>query len=87
MSEQQPEAPAVSSPPVAAALDRVEAVVLCPGCLHDGVLELTLERAEAAEAKLAAIESHCRGHLQLSGICCPHLAHEILAIISSEEEN
>jgi hypothetical protein len=29
--------------------------VLCPGCLHDGVLERTLERARTAEAKLAAI--------------------------------
>ena len=29
---------------------------LCPGCLHDGVLERTLERARAAEAKLAAIK-------------------------------
>jgi hypothetical protein len=35
-----------------------EAVVLCPTCLHDGVLERTLARAEAAEAKLAAIEAH-----------------------------
>ena len=28
---------------------------LCPACLHDGVLERTLGRAEAAEGKLAAI--------------------------------
>lgn len=35
-------------------------VVLCPACLHDGVLERTLARAEAAEAKLAAIRKRCR---------------------------
>ena len=49
-------------PPVAAALDRAEAVVLCPGCLHDGVLELTLERAEAAEAKLLEYENAITWH-------------------------
>jgi len=43
-------------------------------------------RAEAAEARLATIASHCRGHLKLPGSCCPHLAHEILAIISTERE-
>lgn len=32
--------------------------VLCPTCLHDGALERTLERARAAEARLAAIEAH-----------------------------
>ena len=35
-------------------------VRLCPTCLHDGVLERTLERARAAaEGKLAAIERQC----------------------------
>ena len=42
-------------------------------------------RAEAAEAKLAVIKAHCRGHLELPGSCCPHLAHEILAIIGNDE--
>jgi hypothetical protein len=32
---------------------------LCPTCLHDGVLERTLERARTAEAKLAAIRELC----------------------------
>jgi hypothetical protein len=41
--------------------------VLCPGCLHDRVLELTLERAEAAEAKLAAIADHCRLRMNAPG--------------------
>ena len=31
--------------------------VLCPSCLHDGVLERTLARAEAAEAALEAAEA------------------------------
>ena len=44
------------------------------------------ERAERAEARLAAIAEHCRGHLRLPGSCCPHLAEEILAVIGSEEE-
>jgi len=30
---------------------------LCPTCLHDGVLERTLERAEAAEARIADLEN------------------------------
>jgi hypothetical protein len=37
---------------------------LCPTCLHDGVLECTLERARAAEAKLAAIAELCRERIQ-----------------------
>jgi hypothetical protein len=60
--------------------------VLCPRCLHDGVLERILARAGAAEATLHTITSHCRGHLELPGSCCPHLAHEILAIIGTKEE-
>jgi len=43
-------------------------------------------RAEAAEAKLATLAAHNRGHLKLPGSCCPHLALENLAIIGSEEE-
>lgn len=43
-------------------------------------------RAEAAEAKLATLAVHNRGHLELAGSCCPHLAQENLAIIGSEEE-
>ena len=43
-------------------------------------------RTEAAEAKLAAIAEHCRGHLRLPGSCCPHLAQEILAIAGEEED-
>ena len=68
--------------------------VLCPGCLHDGVLERTLERAEAAEAKLAAIEVLCRdpgshvGHVMASKQIIPgdRVAASILAIIGEPEE-
>jgi hypothetical protein len=60
---------------------------LCPACLHDGVLERTLDRALAAERKLATITSHCRGHLELPGSCCPHLAQEILAITGTGPED
>ena len=44
-------------------------------------------RAEAAEAKLATLAVHNRGHLELAGSCCPHLAQENLAVIGSEEES
>ncbi len=49
------------------------------------------QRAEAAEAKLAAITTRCREHLERAGaergsVCCPHFAEEILAITGSEEE-
>ena len=43
------------------------AVVLCPTCLHDGVLERTLERARAAEARLAVIAGHVRDRLNAPG--------------------
>ena len=33
------------------------------------------------------IAAHCRGHLELPGSCCPHLAQEILAVIGTGEEN
>jgi hypothetical protein len=65
--------------------------LLCPRCLRDGVLEQTLERARAAEAKLAAIEAQCRGLLDnAAAVNVPpsrtHLSVErILAIISGEE--
>ena len=41
--------------------------------------------ARMLEAKLAALAAHNRGHLKLSGSCCPHLARDNLAIIGSEE--
>ena len=43
-------------------------------------------RAEAAEKRLDTIRVHCRGHLAIGGMCCPHLAEEILAITGSGEE-
>jgi hypothetical protein len=66
-------------------------VVLCPTCLHDGVLERALVRAEAAEAKLAAIEAKCRD--KISHPECGQCgrgealigAEEILAVIGIEE--
>jgi hypothetical protein len=39
------------------AADDPSIVRLCPTCLHDGVLEATLDRAAAAEAKLAEYEN------------------------------
>lgn len=58
----------------------------CTSCaaVMDSAYAETMRR-EAAEAKLAALAAHCRGHLELSGSCCPHLAQEILAVIGSEE--
>lgn len=50
---------------------------LCPACLHDGVLERTLGRAEAAEGKLAELRDACRS------IPSP-IANRILAIIGTE---
>ena len=44
-------------------------------------------RARVAEAKLATINAHCRGHLKLPGSCCPHLAEEILAITGTGPED
>lgn len=46
--------------PVAAAFDR--ATRLCPTCLHDEVLERTLDRAVAAEARLLELESALTSH-------------------------
>jgi hypothetical protein len=65
--------------------DDLKKTVLCPGCLHDGVLERTLERAEAAEAKLARITAFCEGWLS-GDPCCPELAEAVLAAIGSEGE-
>jgi hypothetical protein len=44
-----------------------------------------LEAAEADRAKLATLAAHNRGHLELPGSCCPHLAQENLAIIDAGE--
>jgi hypothetical protein len=50
---------AVPALPVGAGSEDVPAV-LCPTCLHDGVLYRALERAEAAERLLAAIKTWCK---------------------------
>jgi len=54
------DAEATADPGAAADPSREQITRLCPTCLHDGVLEKTLERARAAEAKLAAIYARCR---------------------------
>ena len=59
--------------------------VLCPGCLHDGVLERTMDRAEAAEAKLSAIAAYIGEHKGDAGFSWMH-AQDILAIVGNEEE-
>jgi hypothetical protein len=56
--------------------------VLCPRCLHDGVLERTLARAEAAKAKLAEV----RGVLLEGGQPDGTARRRALAVIGTEEE-
>jgi len=90
MSEQQPEAPATPSPSAGADLDltpealrelkeRFRKAVENPGPLTILPSEPWKDRAEAAEAKLAAITDACRS------IPSP-IANRILAIIGSREE-
>lgn len=104
----EPEAPVAESPSPAspggagtlsapAGGDEAEAgrvLRLCPTCLHDGVLEQALERARAAEAKLAEITALCQnpaafvGRVMGAGVRVPgdRLAARILAITGSEKE-
>ena len=63
------------------AADDRPAAALCPGCLHDGVLERTVERAGAAEAKLARL----RSVLLEGGQDAATVRRRALAIIGGEE--
>ncbi len=52
---------------VDAALEQVAVVRLCPGCLHDRVLERALARAGAAEARLAEVRQTVATFLTVRG--------------------
>lgn len=57
----------------------------------EAMVRAQFARAEAAEAKLAAVAEHCRRHAETAravrgGGCCPHLAEEILAITGEEND-
>jgi hypothetical protein len=96
--------------------ESAKSIVLCPTCLHDGVLERTLdraataearllecmeqvnasrERAEAAEARCAALEGAAQAEAKLAGIRTVLLEggqdagtarRRALAVIGTEEE-
>ena len=65
-------------------------VRLCPTCLHDGVLERTLERAGAAEERAEAAEgklASLRTVLLEGGQGAATARRRALAVIGSEEES
>lgn len=71
------------APPAGTAPDDTRVPRLCPSCLHDGVLERALDRAGAAEAKLASL----RAVLLEGGQDAGTARRRALAIIGSEEED
>jgi hypothetical protein len=91
----QPEAPALIMPSagewtpeeIARFKERLKAAMANPGPLRVLPSDHWKDRAEAAEAKLAAIETHCRTNPQLAGAALPQLAADILDIIGAEEES
>ena len=63
------------------------AIVLCPRCLHDGALERTLARAEAAEARLTEVRETVGTFLAVrgGGQGAQDLAEAVRQVLSRDE--